>query len=89
MSNASTNDDPEIAKNAPYRSSRRAVQQGRARTNRPRRRIIVRSELREQPDVRKIARAIISMAMAEAEREASAQAEARSSRSSEQEPGDE
>ncbi|HSX65939.1 hypothetical protein [Nocardioides sp.] len=87
MSNASNN-DPQIAKNAPYRSSRRAVQQGRARTNRPRRRIVVHSELREQPDVRKIARAIISMAMAEAEREAAAQAESAPERTQNQESTD-
>lgn len=64
-------------KNAPYRSSRRAAHQGRTtRRSRGRRRIIVTGELRETPDVRKIARAIIAMALAEAEREAQAQAEA-------------
>lgn len=69
-------DDPEIEKNAPYRSNRRAARQGRTvRSRRPQRRIVVRSELRDQPDVRKIARAIIAMALAEAEREAQAQAD--------------
>lgn len=67
--------DEDINKNAPYRSSRRAAHKGRAPRGRKERRLTVRSELREQPDVRKIARAIIAMAMGEAEREAEAQAE--------------
>lgn len=77
MSNASSNDDQQIDKNAPYRSTRRAAHQDRAKNARTgkQRRIIVRSELRDQPDVRKIAKAIIAMAMAEAQREAQAQAE--------------
>jgi len=70
-------DGDNIDKNAPYRSSRRAAHQGRTtRRSRGRRHIIVSGELRETPDVRKIARAIIAMAMAEAEREAQQQAEA-------------
>lgn len=70
-------DGDNIDKNAPYRSSRRAAHQGRTtRRSRGRRHIIVSGELRETPDVRKIARAIIAMAMAEAEREAQKQAEA-------------
>lgn len=62
-------------RNAPYRSSRRASRKGRVPRGRKERRLTVRSELREQPDVRKIAKAIIAMAMVEAEREAQAQAE--------------
>lgn len=76
MPTSDNNSDPQVDKNAPYRTSRRATQQSRARKNSPSsgRRIVVRSELREQPDVRKIARAIIAMAMADAQREAEAQA---------------
>ena len=68
-----SSDDTDINRNAPYRSSRRAAQRGRVSRSRKERRLTVRSELREQPDVRKVARAIIAMAMAEAEREANAQ----------------
>lgn len=53
-------------------SSRR--DSGRSRRGRERR-LSVRSELRDQPDVHKIARAVIAMAMAQAEAEAAAQAE--------------
>lgn len=67
--------DDEPTKNAPYRSSRRAVRKDRELRVGRRRQITVRSELREQPDVRKIARAILHMAMLEAEREAQAKAE--------------
>lgn len=70
-----SSDDTDINRNAPYRSSRREVQRGKVRRSRPERRLIVRSELREQPDVRKVARAIIAMAMAEAERQAESQGE--------------
>lgn len=67
-----------------FKSQRRAAQQARQRRNTTRpatpvrrtrqieRRISVRAELRDQPDVRKIARAVISMALAEAERESAA-----------------
>ena len=67
--------DEDISKNAPYRSSRRAAHKGRLPRGRKERRLTVRSELRDEPDVRKIARAIIEMAMAQAERDAQAQAE--------------
>lgn len=70
-----SSDDADINKNAPYRSSRRAAHSGRAPRGRKERRLTVRSELRDQPDVRKIARAIIAMAMAEADAERAAQAE--------------
>ncbi|MFT4011300.1 MAG: hypothetical protein QM655_14795 [Nocardioidaceae bacterium] len=87
MPTPDNNPDPEVDKNAPYRSSRRAAHQGRVKSKStrrsPRRRIIVHSELRDEPDVRKIARAIISMAMLEAEREARAQAQAQADQ-----PGD-
>lgn len=68
-------DDEGVSKNAPYRADRRAVQRADIKRARHIRRIIVHSEQREQPDVRKIARAIIAMAMADAERETEAQAE--------------
>lgn len=68
MSSDSQDDD----KNAPYRSARRAAHQRRAGRARPERRLKVRSELRDEPDVRKIAKAIIAIAQAEAERAAQA-----------------
>lgn len=68
-------DDESVSKNAPYRADRRAAQRADIKRARRSRRIIVHSEQREHPDVRKIARAIIAMAMADAEREAQAQAE--------------
>lgn len=68
-------DEDENNKNATYRSSRRAARRGRVIKVGRRRQLSVRSELRETPDVHKIARAIIAIAMAEAEREALAQAE--------------
>ena len=70
-----SSDDADINKNAPYRSSRRAAHNRRAPRARKERRLTVRSELRDQPDVRKIARAIIAMAMAEADAEREAEAE--------------
>ena len=66
-------DEDENNKNATYRSSRRAARRGRVIKVGRRRQLSVRSELRETPDVHKIARAIIAIAMAEAEREAQAQ----------------
>lgn len=75
MPNVSPDED-ENKKNATYRSSRRAARRGRATKVGRRRQLTVHSELRETPDVHKIARAIIAMALAEAEREAQAQAEA-------------
>lgn len=70
----STSNDNEASKNAPYRSARREVRKRRA-SRQATRKLTIRSEQRETPDVRKIARAIIAMALAEAEREAQAQAE--------------
>jgi hypothetical protein len=57
-------------KNAPYRSARRDSRRpkGRGRD----RRISVRSIQRDQPDVRKLARAVIQLALAQAEAEAQA-----------------
>lgn len=43
------------------------------------RRIIIRSVQRDQPDLRKLSRAVIAMAQGEAEREAQAQHERKSS----------
>lgn len=45
----------------------RQIRRGRSRTNR---RLSVRSELRQEPDVRRIARAVIELAMAQAEADA-------------------
>ena len=45
----------------------RQVRRGRSRGNR---RLSVRSELRQEPDVRRIARAVIQLAMAQAEADA-------------------
>lgn len=71
------NDDNGASKNAPYRADRRAARRSGLKRARQSRQIIVHSERREQPDVRKIARAIIAMAMADAEREAQAERQAR------------
>lgn len=68
-------DDDSTSKNAPYRADRRAARRADIKRARHSRQIIVHSEQREQPDARKIARAIIAMAMADAEREAQAQSE--------------
>lgn len=78
--NSNTNDE----KNAPYRSTRRAVRK-RVSRSRGGRRLTIRSELRETPDHRKIARAVIQVAMAQAEREAQALKHAQAP----QEPADE
>lgn len=45
----------------------RPIRRGRSRTNR---RLSVRSELRQEPDVRRIARAVIELGMAQAEADA-------------------
>lgn len=74
MPNFSPNDD-EPTKNADFRSSRRSARRSRATKVGRRRQLTVRSELRDMPDVRKIARAVIAMALLEAERESQAQAE--------------
>ena len=66
-----TPDDYDNDKNAPYRSARRAARKRPPKHTRGQeRRLTIHSEQREQPDVRKIARAIIAMAMAESEAEA-------------------
>jgi hypothetical protein len=78
--NGNTNDE----KNAPYRSARRAVRK-RVSRSRDGRRLTIRSELRETPDHRKIARAIIQIAMAQAEREAQALRDARTRQESDDE----
>lgn len=49
------------------------------------RRLSIRSELRRQPDVQKIAKAVIALAIAQAEKEA---AEDAASRKAESDPGD-
>ncbi len=72
--NSNTNNDDED-KNAPFRSARRGARKRTASRASTERRLTIRSEQREQPDVRKIARAIIAMAVAEAERETQARAE--------------
>ena len=80
-----TPDDYDNDKNAPYRSARRAVRKRPPKHTRGQeRRLTICSEQREQPDVRKIARAIIAMAMAESE----AEAQHETSRSSDDPSGD-
>lgn len=81
--NSNTNDE----KNAPYRSTRRAVRK-RVSRSRDGRRLTIRSELRETPDHRKIARAVIQVAMAQAEREAQAVKDAQGDAQERQEPAD-
>lgn len=49
------------------RGESRQIRRGRPRGNR---RLSVRSELRQEPDVRRIARAVIELAMAQAETDA-------------------
>ena len=49
-------------------------QRGKKRGHRPERRISVRGVRREQPDLRKLAQALIALAQAQAEAEAQAQA---------------
>lgn len=53
------------------------------------RRLSIRSELRREPDVRKIARAVVALAMAQAEQEAAAQQEQAARDRADQEPADE
>jgi hypothetical protein len=74
ISHDNQEDDDSVDKNAPYRSARRAARRTRAVRSGHTRRLTIYSELREQPDVRKIARAILAIATAEAEREAQAAA---------------
>lgn len=63
---------------SPYSHKRRS-----RRTHKPERRISVRGVRRTQPDVRKLARALIALAMAQAEADAQAQAETSIPKSSE------
>lgn len=74
---STTHNDNGVSKNAPYRADRRAARRSGLKRARHSRQIIVHSERRERPDVRKIARAIIAMAMADAEREVQAERQAR------------
>lgn len=77
-----TNSNANDEKNAPYRSTRRAVRKRVTRSRGEVRRLTIRSELRETPDHRKIARAIIAMAMDQAAREAQARGDATTSKDS-------
>ena len=77
--NSNTSDE---GKNSQFRSARRQRQrrdsQDRSSTRSRRgreRRLSVRGELREEPDVRKLARAVIQMALAQAEADAHATAD--------------
>lgn len=69
----SINSEESEAKHSRVRGIRRERQATRAKRNQPRpsrqkqRNIVVRAELRDEPDVRKIARALIQHAIAEAE----------------------
>ena len=61
------------------------------RSNRRRgreRRVSIRSELRKEPDLQKIAHAVVAMAVAQAEKEAQAAADRDAGPKSVQEPGD-
>ncbi|MDO9381066.1 MAG: hypothetical protein Q7T56_19650 [Nocardioidaceae bacterium] len=75
-----TNDDNN-SNNSPYKSVRRQARgtasrpTPRARKRGPERRISIRSELRREPDVQKIARAVIALAIAQAEADAAAEQE--------------
>jgi len=65
----------------------------RPRADRSRRRerhLSIRSELRREPDVRKIARAVVALAMAQAEAEAAAEREhsQRNQENGDEEPSD-
>ena len=62
---------------SPYSPKRRS-----RRTHKPERRISVRGVRRSQPDVRKLARALIALAMAQAEADAQAQDQASAPKSS-------
>ena len=71
------NSDEYTAKHSQVRGVRRQRQAARAKRNQPRhtsrqkeRNLVVRAELRDQPDVRKIARAVIHMATVQAELDA-------------------
>jgi hypothetical protein len=87
--NANEISDEEAAKNAPFRSARRARRKQRVSVKGgSSRRLTIRADQRDEPDVRKIARAVISIAMLEAEREAQALAEEHQALPS-QEPADE
>lgn len=57
-----------MAKNSNRKNSRSSARSGRGRQ----RRLSVRSELRQTPDLNKIARAVVAMAIAQAEAEAEA-----------------
>lgn len=75
-----SNEEPN--KNAQFKSARRQGMRDSAGNAQPplrrrgrERRLSVRSELRKQPDVQKIARALIALAIAQAEADAAAEQE--------------
>lgn len=68
--------DDEQSKNSKYRSARRQSQRRRRTPATAGRQLTVHSEKRVQPDIRKIARAVLALAMAEAERERQAETDA-------------
>lgn len=59
------------------RDATSGARQDRSRRHGRERHISIRSELRKEPDVQKIARAIVAMALAQAEKEAQEQATSR------------
>lgn len=67
------------------KNKRRGGRQPRSPGSAPRRRVRVRGELRQPPDLRKLSRALIELAIAQAE--ADAQAEDQNRRQAEQERG--
>ena len=71
------NSDEYTAKHSQVRGLRRERKAARAKRNQPRhtsrqkeRNLVLRAELRDQPDVRKVARAVIHMATTQAELDA-------------------
>lgn len=62
--------EQDAGKNAPFRSARREVRRPKGRGRE--RQISVRPVPRKEPDVRKLARAVIQLALAQAEAEAQA-----------------
>ena len=88
MPKINENNEEEVGKNAPLRSARRDSRRPKGRGQE--RRITVRSVHRDEPDLRKLARAVIQLAVAQVEAEAQAQAQAQAAkRSPHQEDADE
>lgn len=59
------NNEDDESRNSPYRSVRRTARKQTPRRGKPRR-LSVRSEVRDEPDLRKLAQAVLKIAMDEA-----------------------